>query len=217
MSLVENLNTIKNTLPSEVTLVAVSKTKPAESIQTLYDAGQRIFGENKVQEMVAKSEVLPKDIQWHLIGNLQKNKVKYMASFVSLVHSVDSYDLLQEINKQAQKHNRIIPCLIQVKIAKEDSKFGLSFSDAEALLNQLNDFPNVEIQGLMGMSTFTDDLVQVQEEFQSLKAFYDLMQPKFPFIQILSMGMSGDYQLAIQEGSNMVRVGSSIFGERIYL
>lgn len=216
MSLVENLNKIKNTIPANITLVAVSKTKPVEDIQTLYNAGQRVFGENKVQEMVAKQEVLPKDIEWHLIGNLQRNKVKYIAPFVSLIHSVDSYNLLKEINKQAKRHERIIPCLLQIKIAQEESKYGLDFSDAEELLTQLSEFPHIEIQGLMGMSTFTDDMEQVKAEFQSLKNFYDQIQPKYPFIKILSMGMSGDYPLAIELGSNMVRVGSSIFGERNY-
>lgn len=216
MSIVDNLKQIQNTLPSDVTLVAVSKTKPAEDIQTLFDAGQRVFGENKVQEMVAKYEVLPKEIQWHLIGNLQKNKVKYIAPFVALIHSVDSYDLLKEINKQAQKNNRTIPCLLQVKIAQEESKFGLDFQEAKALLAIQNEFSNVSVQGLMGMSTFTDDTDQVRAEFQSLKDFYDEVQVNFPQIQILSMGMSGDYKLAIEIGSNMVRVGSSIFGERNY-
>jgi pyridoxal phosphate enzyme (YggS family) len=217
MSIVANLEEIKKSIPVGVTLVAVSKTKPNEDIQTLYDAGQRVFGENKVQEMVEKFEALPKDIEWHLIGHLQKNKVKYMASFVKLIHSVDSEDLLKEINKQAAKHNRVIPCLLQIHIAQEETKFGMDEKEAEAILNSYSEnYPNVKILGLMGMATFTDDENQIRQEFQFLKSTFDRLKEKDSQLEILSMGMSGDFQMAIEEGSTMVRVGSSIFGERNY-
>ena len=219
--IVENLHKIQRELPENVTLVAVSKTKPAEAIQELYDAEQRNFGENKVQELVAKYEVLPKDIQWHLIGHLQKNKVKYIAEFVHLIHSVDNLDLLKEINKQALKFNRVIPCLLQIKIAEEDSKFGMEPELAAQILSDYKtDFPNVEIVGLMGMATFTEDENQIRNEFKFLKSIFEKLKTETithnSQLTTLSMGMSGDYKIAVEEGSTMVRVGSSIFGERNY-
>lgn len=223
--IVKNLHEIQKELPENVTLVAVAKTKPAESIRELYDAGQLEFGENKVQELVSKYEVLPKDIQWHLIGHLQKNKVKYIAEFVHLIHSVDNLDLLKEINKQGAKHNRIIDCLLQIKIAEEDSKFGMEADLAEQILSDYKtEFPNVAIIGLMGMATFTEDETQIRNEFKYLKSIFDKLNSRHPEpvegqnseLTILSMGMSGDYKIAVEEGSTMVRVGSSIFGERDY-
>jgi len=212
MSIYQDLSLVKKNIPKNVTLVAVSKTKPNEFIQEAYNAGQRIFGENKVQEMVEKHDALPKDIEWHLIGHLQKNKVKYMASFVSLIHGVGNLSCLIEINKQAKKHNRIIKCLLQAKIAQEETKFGLSFSEIETILNsnKVKLLDNIEIIGVMGMASFTDNQDQIKKEFQSLKSFYETTQ-----LKALSMGMSGDYQLAIQEGSTMVRIGSAIFGSRL--
>ncbi|WP_299432636.1 YggS family pyridoxal phosphate-dependent enzyme [uncultured Maribacter sp.] len=218
MSIKQNLQNIKNTLPNEVTLVAVSKTKPILDLQEAYNAGQRIFGENKIQEMVQKWETLPKDIEWHMIGHVQRNKVKYMAEFVSLIHGVDSLKLLTEINKQAAKHNRIIPCLLQIHIATEETKFGLNEEELIALLNSKSyeNLKNIEIKGLMGMATFTSDENQIKKEFSSLKSIYNNTKNILPTITILSMGMSGDYQIAIKEGSTMVRIGSSIFGVRNY-
>lgn len=213
----ENLESIRATLPPHVTLVAVSKTKPDQDLLEAYQAGQRIFGENKIQEMVGKYERLPKDIEWHMIGHLQRNKVKYMAHFVDLIHGVDSLKTLREINKQAAKHGRVIRCLLQAKIAKEESKFGMAFEDITALLNsnELVELPNVSIEGFMGMATFTDNQTQLQEEFASLKGLFDLHKENHA-LGTLSMGMSGDYALAIREGSTMIRVGSSIFGARNY-
>lgn len=220
-SIAHNLQTIKNTIPAQTTLVAVSKTKPASEILEAYDAGQRIFGENKVQEMAEKFETLPKDIEWHMIGHLQRNKVKYMAKFVHLIHGVDSLKTLLEINKQALKHQRIINCLLQLKIAKEETKFGLSFTEVEEILNseELQNLKNIKIQGVMGMASFTEDETIVKTEFKTLKNFFE----KLKTIQVsnftpttISMGMSGDYKLAIEEGSTMVRVGSAIFGHRNY-
>ncbi|MEW2922299.1 YggS family pyridoxal phosphate-dependent enzyme [Muricauda sp. ANG21] len=218
MSIKDNLTSIKNELPKGVTLVAVSKTKPNEDILEAYDAGHRIFGENKVQEMVAKWEELPKDIEWHMIGHVQRNKVKYMAEFVSLIHGVDSLKLLKEIDKQAKKYERVIPCLLQIHIAEEDTKFGLDDSELSALLQSeaFKAMENVKIVGLMGMATFTQNENQVRKEFAHLKSIFDQLQQKLPEISILSMGMSGDYKIAIPEGSTMVRIGSSIFGERNY-
>jgi pyridoxal phosphate enzyme (YggS family) len=218
----ENLLHIKKNLPNNVTLVAVSKTKPIADLQEAYDAGQRIFGENKIQEMVDKHDVLPKDIQWHMIGHLQSNKVKYMASFVNLIHGVDKFKTLKEINKQAKKHDRIIDCLLQVKIAKEETKFGFSIDEINAILHskELADLEHIKIVGFMGMATFTDNKQQLQEEFLSLKTVFDkqkqITDTKNCKLQILSMGMSGDYPLAIANGSTMIRVGSSIFGNRNY-
>ncbi len=213
----ENLNTIKKQLPKHVTLVAVSKTKPITDIKEAYDAGQRIFGENKIQEMVTKYDELPKDIEWHMIGHLQRNKVKYMAHFVDLIHGVDSFKTLKEINKQAKKHNRIIKCLLQARIAKEETKFGLSFEEIEMILSdsELQNLENVSVVGLMGMATFTDNKTQVSQEFDTLKQLFSKEKNK-KNLSILSMGMSGDYQLAIDSGSNMIRIGSSIFGARNY-
>jgi len=218
MSIKDNLNQIKSELPERVTLVAVSKTKPNEDILEAYEAGQRVFGENKVQEMVQKWEDLPKDIDWHMIGHVQRNKVKYMAEFVSLIHGVDSPRLLKEINKQAKKHNRVIPCLLQIHIAEEDTKFGLDKAELEELIESdaFKAMENIKIVGLMGMATFTDDENQVRKEFAQLKSMFENLKTKLDDITILSMGMSGDYQIAIEEGSNMVRIGSSIFGARNY-
>ena len=220
--LAENLKKIKQKLPKEVTLVAVSKTKPEQDILEIYRAGQRIFGENKVQEMVGKYQSLPKDIQWHMIGHLQRNKIKYMAEFVSLIHGVDQFKKLQEINKQAKKHQRVISCLLQVKIAKEETKFGLSFKETEATLQDpnLQNLKNIKIVGLMGMASFTEDKQQVKKEFCSLSNFYKTLKDKYQTNNInfttLSMGMSGDYPIAIECESNMVRIGSAIFGNRNY-
>ncbi|GAB7257542.1 YggS family pyridoxal phosphate-dependent enzyme [uncultured Polaribacter sp.] len=218
----ENLNQIKESLPNSVTLVAVSKTKPVEDLQEAYDAGQRIFGENKIQEMVNKFEILPKDIKWHMIGHLQSNKVKYMASFVDLIHGVDKFKTLKEIDKQAKKNNRVINCLLQAKIAKEETKFGLSFNDIEKILisEELENLKNIKIVGFMGMATFTENKKQLEEEFLSLKNFFDKHKTATVKenckLETLSMGMSGDYNLAIDCGSTMIRVGSSIFGNRNY-
>ncbi|SHH76709.1 YggS family pyridoxal phosphate-dependent enzyme [Winogradskyella jejuensis] len=221
MSIKNNIQNIKSQLPKHVILVAVSKTKPVSDLMEAYDAGQRVFGENKIQEMAEKWETMPKDIQWHMIGHVQTNKVKYMAEFVDLIHGVDSLKLLKEINKQAQKHNRVINCLLQIKIAKEDSKFGLSITDAKSIIESqlFSEFKNIKVVGLMGMATFTDDMIQVKEEFEFLKSNYNdfkKLKTKNFELSILSMGMSGDYQLAIDCGSNMVRIGSSIFGARNY-
>jgi pyridoxal phosphate enzyme (YggS family) len=215
----ENLLQIKSKLPEHVTLVAVSKTKPIEDLQEAYNAGQRIFGENKIQEMAEKHEALPKDIEWHMIGHLQSNKVKYMASFVDLIHGVDKLKTLKEINKQAKKHERVINCLLQVKIAKEDTKFGFSLDEIETtiLSEELTNLEHIKIVGFMGMATFTDDQNQLQEEFSSLKNVFDKLKAQHQSIKILSMGMSGDYQLAIENGSTMIRVGRSIFGQRNYI
>ena len=219
MSISQNLNHIKSTLPSHVTLVAVSKTKPVSDLMEAYKAGQRIFGENKIQEMVDKYDVLPNDIEWHMIGHVQKNKVKYMASFVSLIHGVDNFKLLEEINKQAEKHNRIIDCLLQIKIASEDSKFGMTAEEASEIIQSkaFSELKNSRIVGVMGMATFTEDTSQIKKEFTLLKSVFNNLKPLETFNfkpQIISMGMSGDYQLAINCGSTMIRVGSSIFGER---
>lgn len=218
MNVAENLKNFKAELPENVTLIAVSKTKPVSDLMEAYNAGQRIFGENKIQEMEAKWQEMPKDVQWHMIGHVQRNKVKYMAPFVSLIHAVDSLKLLREINKEAEKNNRNINCLLQIKIAEEDSKFGMHKADAVKLLSS-EDFKklqNVKILGLMGMATFTDDEEQISEEFQKLKNIYVEFKGENPQFEILSMGMSGDYKIAIENGSNMVRVGSAIFGERNY-
>lgn len=221
MSIANNLNTIKSTLPEHVTLVAVSKTKPVSDLLEAYNAGQRIFGENKIQEMVEKHETMPKDIKWHMIGHIQTNKVKYMASFVDLIHGVESLKLLKEINKQAKKYDRIIDCLLQIKIASEDSKFGMPQEDASTLLQSevFSEFKHINIVGVMGMATFTDNEAQVKQEFENLKHVFDTLK-QFNTVNChmhtTSMGMSGDYQLAITAGSTMIRVGSSIFGSRNY-
>ena len=221
MSIQNNLHTITNSLPQEVTLVAVSKTKPVSEILEAYHAGQRVFGENKIQEMAQKFDEMPKDIQWHMIGHLQSNKVKYMAHFVDLIHGVDSFKTLIEINKQALKKNRIINCLLQLKIAKEETKFGMSFNDVEQLLNseEFQSLKNINILGFMGMATFTDDEKIVRAEFKTLKKYFETSK-KYNTLNfdptVLSMGMSDDYKIAIEEGSTMIRVGSAIFGQRNY-
>jgi pyridoxal phosphate enzyme (YggS family) len=212
MDVKANLNTILQSIPKEVTLVAVSKTKQNSAIIEAYQIGQRIFGENKVQELVQKFEELPKDINWHMIGHLQTNKVKYIAPFVSLIHGVDSIKLLKEINKRAKQNNRVIDCLLQVHIATESTKFGFDISEVNEAINSTNEYQNIRIVGLMGMATFTDNKLQVIQEFSGLKTVFDTV--KNEHITTLSMGMSGDYQLAIEQGSNMVRVGSAIFGDR---
>ena len=219
----QNLNNIKSQIPTHVTLVAVSKTKPVADLMEAYNAGQRIFGENKIQEMTDKWEVMPKDIEWHMIGHVQTNKVKYMAPYVSLIHGVDSLKLLQEINKQAAKNNRVIDCLLQVYIAEEESKFGLDEQELEEILklvqNDKEDFKNIRIVGLMGMATFTENKNQIEKEFKHLKTIFDKskkLNTEHCQLNTLSMGMSGDYQLAISCGSTMVRIGSSIFGSRNY-
>ncbi len=211
-----NLQDIQISIPKDVTLVAVSKTKPVNELMKAYEAGQRVFGENKIQEMVEKWETMPKDISWHMIGHVQTNKVKYMAQFVDLIHAVDSIKLLKEINKQAKKHNRTIHCLLQIKIAEEESKFGLTEEDAIALLDseEVKNLTNIHIQGLMGMATFTNDENQIKTEFEKIKTFFDQNTSKYPELRVLSIGMSGDYKIAIDCGSTMVRIGSSIFGAR---
>tara|TARA_B110000444_G_C18848126_1_gene603464 strand:- start:1016 stop:1663 length:648 start_codon:yes stop_codon:yes gene_type:complete len=214
MNIKENLNRINSSIPNDIVLVAVSKTKPIQLIMDAYDNGQRIFGENKVQEMVAKWESLPKDIQWHMIGNVQRNKVKYMAPFVSLIHGVDSLKLLLEINKQAKKNNRIIDCLLQVHIAREDTKYGFSYSELKAVFNEVNSLDNVSVKGLMGMASFCNDNHIIEKEFRLLKSKFDFYNLNDLNFKILSMGMSGDYDIAIDCGSTMIRVGSKVFGSR---
>ena len=219
-SIIENLEQIQLTIPEHVTLVAVSKTKPIESIQELYDAGQRIFGENRVQELVDKYEVLPKDIHWHLIGHLQRNKVKYIAPFVEMIHSIDSERLLDEVNIQSKKNNRKIKVLLQFYIATEETKFGFDWNEIEELFERRNreTFDSIEFCGVMGMASFSDNENQVRNEFKDLKTIFNQLKQAYflgstSFSEI-SMGMSGDYQMAIEEGSTMVRVGSSLFGAR---
>lgn len=217
MSIQENYRDIKSRLPENVQLVAVSKTHPVSSIQEVYDLGQKVFGENKVQELVEKYPLLPKDIQWHIIGHLQTNKVKYIAEFVDTIQSVDSEKVLNEINKEAGKHNRKIKVLLQVKIAEEDTKFGLEISEAKGLFQKFinGDFPNIEITGLMGMATFTEDENQIKKEFSVLKNLFDELS-QIKKLETLSMGMSDDFPIAIECGANSVRVGSAIFGRRDY-
>lgn len=221
MSILDNLSAYKSQIGDNVTLVAVSKTKPIEDLQEAYDAGQRVFGENKAQEMTSKYEALPKDIQWHMIGHLQRNKVKYIAPYVSLVHSVDSVRLLKEIDKEAKKNNRIIDCLLQIYIAKEESKFGLDETEAIDLIeNILPELKNIQLVGLMGMATNTENNKTIENEFKELYNFFSYLKSNqlktSSNFQILSMGMSGDYSLAISCGSNMIRIGSAIFGSRNY-
>ena len=217
MTLAESLETTLQSLPETVTLIAVSKTRTSDEILKMYQAGQRDFGENKVQEMVQKQEILPKDIQWHQIGHLQKNKVKYIAPFVHLIHSVDSTDLMETIEKEAVKNNRTLSVLLQVKIAQEDTKFGLFFDEALNILQEKKSgkFPHVSIEGFMGMASFTDNQKQVKEEFSSLHTFFTQYKEEFN-LHILSMGMSDDYPIAIECGSNMVRIGTKLFGARDY-
>lgn len=222
MSIAENIDQVKSHLPTQVELVAVSKTKPVEMLMEAYNHGQRAFGENKVQEMVAKFELLPKDIQWHFIGHLQTNKIKYIAPFVHLVHGVDSFKLLKAINTESRKASRVISCLLQFHIAEEETKFGLSWEEVEEMLqsDEFAELKNVKVCGVMGMATYTDDETQIRKEFASLKNYFDRLKADYFLtngdFKTISMGMSSDYLLAIQEGSTMVRIGSSIFGERQY-
>lgn len=213
---------IKDNLPEGVRLVAVSKTKPEEDIMTLYNEGQRIFGENKAQELKGKYEHLPKDIEWHLIGHLQTNKIKYIAPFVSMIHSIDSYELLKEVNKHAIKHERVLNCLLQFHIAQEETKFGFLLDECEAMLNDpgYTDLKNIKICGVMGMASLTDNQEQIHREFHTLHEYFNLLKTKYfssnPDFKELSMGMSEDYPIAIEEGSTLIRVGSAIFGARNY-
>ena len=218
MSISKNIKKYQGSLPKNITLVAVSKTKPVSSLLQAYDAGQRVFGENKIQEMASKWEEMPKDIQWHMIGHVQTNKVKYMAPFVDLIHTVDSLKLLREINKQAAKHDRVINCLLQIKIAEEEHKFGLDHHDALLLLAKdiQATLPHVSIVGLMGMASFTDNKTQIETEFKKLSTLHQKFIKQHPQLTVLSMGMSSDYTLALDHGSTMVRIGSSIFGARNY-
>lgn len=216
----EHLKQVLNNLPSQVKLIAVSKTKPVEAIEEAYKVGQRVFGENRVQELVEKYEALPKDIEWHLIGHLQTNKVKYVAPFVAMIHGVESLRLLDTINKEGEKNGRVIPCLLQFHIAEEETKFGLDEAEAKELLESENygRMKNIHIMGVMGMATFTEDRKQIRKEFHHLKTIFDDLKQNYfshdPAFKELSMGMSGDYPIAVEEGSTMVRVGSSIFGYR---
>lgn len=212
----EHIKTFTEELGEDIDLVAVSKTKPKEDLMQAYEAGQRIFGENKVQEMTEKWEALPKDIQWHMVGHVQTNKVKYMAPYVDLIHAVQKMKLLKEINSRAKENDRVINCLLQVKIAEEDSKFGMSPEELKAFLNdeKLSEFNNIRLKGLMGMATYTDDEDQIHREFQVLQDLYEETSKTQPDFSILSMGMSGDYKIAMQHGTTMVRIGSSIFGAR---
>lgn len=218
----ENLEAVRATIPANVTLVAVSKTKPVSDLQEAYDAGQRIFGENHALEMRDKHEVLPHDIQWHFIGHLQTNKIKYIIPFVSLIHSIDSENLLEAVNKEAKKHERVVDCLLQFHIANEETKFGLNLEEAEKLLNSdsFKQMENVRICGVMGMATFTDDEDEIHKEFRHLKTIFDTLKQKYfvnqPQFKKISMGMSDDYPIAIAEGATLVRVGSRIFGARNY-
>lgn len=218
----ENLNIVKATVPSNVTLIAVSKTKPVSDLQEAYDAGQRIFGENKALEMRDKHQVLPADIQWHFIGHLQTNKIKYIAPFVTLIHAIDSLSLLEAVNKEAAKNNRVINCLLQFHIAQEETKFGLDIEEARAMLESesFKNLNNINICGVMGMATFTDNADQVRNEFKNLKNIFETLKENYfkenDSFREISMGMSDDYPIAIEEGATMVRVGSKIFGARNY-
>lgn len=216
MDISENIKSFQDELPKDVTLVAISKTKPVDDLLEAYEAGQRHFGENKIQEMTEKWEKLPKDIKWHMVGHVQRNKVKYMAPYVSLIHAVDSLKLLKEIHKEADKNGHCIDCLLQIKIAEEDSKFGISADEAKEILDseEFKKLDHVKVKGLMGMATFTDDEAQVKKEFDHLKSVFKDFKEKYSDMEILSMGMSGDYKIAIDSGSNMVRIGSEIFGAR---
>ena len=218
----ENLNIVRATVTSDVTLIAVSKTKPVSDLQEAYDAGQRIFGENKALEMRDKHQALPDDIQWHFIGHLQTNKIKYIAPFVTLIHAIDSLSLLEAVNKEAAKNNRVINCLLQFHIAQEETKFGLDMEEARAMLESesYKNLNNINICGVMGMATFTDDAAQVRDEFKSLKNIFEILKENYfkgnESFKEISMGMSDDYPIAIEEGATMVRVGSKIFGARNY-
>jgi pyridoxal phosphate enzyme (YggS family) len=218
----ENLNIVKASVPSNVTLIAVSKTKSVSDLQEAYDAGQRIFGENKALEMRDKHQVLPNDIQWHFIGHLQTNKIKYIAPFVTLIHAIDSLSLLEAVNKEAAKNNRVIDCLLQFHIAQEETKFGLDMEEAKSMLESENykNLNNINICGVMGMATFTDNAAQVRDEFKNLKNIFETLKENYfkenDSFKEISMGMSDDYPIAIEEGATMVRVGSKIFGARNY-
>lgn len=216
MDISENIKNFQDELPKDVTLVAISKTKSVDDLLEAYEAGQRHFGENKIQEMTEKWEKLPKDIKWHMVGHVQRNKVKYMAPYVSLIHAVDSLKLLKEIHKEADKNGHCIDCLLQIKIAEEDSKYGISADEAREILDseEFKKLDHVKVKGLMGMATFTDDEKQVKKEFDHLKSVFDEFKEQYSNFEILSMGMSGDYKIAIDSGSNMVRIGSEIFGAR---
>ena len=218
MSISENLQEIKAGLPEGVTLVAISKTRPNEDLLEAYESGHRVFGENKIQEMTQKWEDLPKDIEWHMVGKVQRNKVKYMAPFVNLVHGVDSLKLLKEIEKESAKNERVIDCLLQIKIAEEDTKNGMTLDEAKSILNseEYAEMKHVRVTGFMGMATLTEDESKIREEFSYLKTSFDSLAKEVPSLKILSMGMSGDYRLELECGSNMVRIGSAIFGERNY-
>ncbi len=218
IDIAENLKSLKASIPAEVNLIAVSKTKSVNDILQAYNAGHRDFGENRIQEMASKYEQLPKDIRWHMIGHVQGNKIKFMAPFVHLVHGMDKPKRFKELNKEAAKHGRSIDCLLQVHIAREDSKFGFSFEEARDFLSQdlVSLYPNINVRGLMGMATFTQNSDQVQAEFEGLATFYNSLKhiPKLEHFNTLSMGMSGDYKIAIRAGSNMIRVGQMVFGAR---
>ncbi|MBQ5958359.1 MAG: YggS family pyridoxal phosphate-dependent enzyme [Bacteroidales bacterium] len=222
MMIKENLEKIRATLPEGVTLVAVSKTKPVSDLQEAYDAGQRVFGENYPQEMRDKHEVLPQDIQWHFIGHLQTNKIKYIIQYVTLIHSIDTASLLEAVNKEAKKHDRVVDCLLQFHIALEETKFGLDLNEARQLLDseEYKQMENVRICGVMGMGTFTDDMEEVRKEFKHLKSIFDTLKSDYfadqPQFKEISMGMSEDYPIAIEEGATLIRVGSKIFGARVY-
>lgn len=222
MSIAENIDLVKSNLPIQVQLVAVSKTKPANLLLEAYVHGQRAFGENKVQELAWKFDELPKDIEWHFIGHMQTNKIKYIAPFVHLIHGVDTFKLLKAINTEAKKVNRIIPCLLQFYIAEEETKFGFSLNEVEEMLNsdEFSQLRNVAISGVMGMATYTDDETQIRKEFACLKSHFEWLKSRYfagnPEFKEISMGMSGDYLIAVEEGSTMVRIGSTIFGERSY-
>ena len=214
MNIIENLNFIKKTINKKVNLIAVSKTKSKEKILEAFNAGQRIFGENKVQELKEKSKILPKEIEWHMIGHLQTNKVKYIAPFISLIHTVDSEKILVEIDKRAKQNNRVINCLLQFNISNEENKYGIDPKEGEKLLEKSLNYKNIQIVGVMGMASLTLNKKQIRKEFKNLKYLFNNFQNKNSNIKILSMGMSGDYNIAIEEGSNMIRIGSAIFGNR---
>ena len=214
MNIIENLHFIKKTINKKVNLIAVSKTKSKEKILEAFNAGQRIFGENKVQELKEKSKILPKEIEWHMIGHLQTNKVKYIAPFISLIHTVDSEKILIEIDKRAKQNNRVINCLLQFNISNEENKYGIDLKEGEKLLEKSLNYKNIQIVGVMGMASLTQNKKQIRKEFKNLKYLFNNFQNKNSNIKILSMGMSGDYKIAIEEGSNMIRIGSAIFGNR---
>ena len=214
MNIIENLHFIKKTINKKVNLIAVSKTKSKEKILEAFNAGQRIFGENRVQELKEKSKILPKEIEWHMIGHLQTNKVKYIAPFISLIHTVDSEKILIEIDKRAKQNNRVINCLLQFNISNEENKYGIDLKEGEKLLEKSLNYKNIQIVGVMGMASLTQNKKQIRKEFKNLKYLFNNFQNKNSNMKILSMGMSGDYKIAIEEGSNMIRIGSAIFGNR---